>query len=352
MTNPPQVANLPQPPPREYVEFLLQGIRNGADSLGDMSELSMFEIRRTPNGRSTRSLLLSLAIHTAAVAAIFAVRFSVNAVREQAEVRLFAPAPVPVVKKHAAIRPPKLPSLPLAAKAPALRFTAPSIAPKPLPVMQTAPLPQMPTVLLPGESQAAVKIIEPIPIEIKPAAPPVVLQTGVFANAAATVAKGASASPVEVGGFSSASVGSARGGRSAQISASGFGDTGLASASGGSRGAVRSSGFADAVAAPAPAVPGQVRSVQAATPAQILDKPRPVYTEEARRLQIEGEVQLEVLFGASGQIRILRLVRGLGHGLDENAEQAAKSIHFLPAKRDGQAVDSTALVHIIFQLAS
>ncbi len=88
------------------------------------------------------------------------------------------------------------------------------------------------------------------------------------------------------------------------------------------------------------------------TAAQILEKPRPVYTEEARRLQIEGEVQLEILFGASGEIHILRVVRGLGHGLDENAVQAARTIRYLPAKRDGRPVDSTATVHIIFQLAS
>jgi TonB family protein len=89
-----------------------------------------------------------------------------------------------------------------------------------------------------------------------------------------------------------------------------------------------------------------------ASAAQILEKPRPAYTDEARRLQIEGEVQLEILFGASGEIHILRLVRGLGHGLDENAAQAARAIRYLPARRDGRPVDSTATVHIIFQLAS
>ena len=59
-----------------------------------------------------------------------------------------------------------------------------------------------------------------------------------------------------------------------------------------------------------------------------------------------------MIFGASGEIHILRVVRGLGHGLDENAAIAAKAIRFLPAKRDGHTVDSTAMVHIIFQLAS
>jgi len=92
--------------------------------------------------------------------------------------------------------------------------------------------------------------------------------------------------------------------------------------------------------------------MQPVTAAQILEKPRPAYTEEARRLQIEGEVQFEVQFRASGEVRILRLVRGLGHGLDENAIQAARTIRFLPAKRDGLPVDSTATIHIIFQLAS
>jgi TonB family protein len=66
---------------------------------------------------------------------------------------------------------------------------------------------------------------------------------------------------------------------------------------------------------------------------------------------MEGEVLLEVLFAASGEARVLRTIRGLGHGLDENAIAAAREIQFRPAQRDGKATDSTAVVHIIFQLA-
>ena len=47
----------------------------------------------------------------------------------------------------------------------------------------------------------------------------------------------------------------------------------------------------------------------------------------------------------------MRVVRGLGHGLDENAISAAQSIRFRPAQRGGAPVDTTAIVHIIFQLA-
>jgi outer membrane biosynthesis protein TonB len=42
----------------------------------------------------------------------------------------------------------------------------------------------------------------------------------------------------------------------------------------------------------------------------------------------------------------------LGHGLDEAAVSAANKIKFKPAQHNGSAVDSTAVVHVMFQLAS
>jgi TonB family protein len=84
---------------------------------------------------------------------------------------------------------------------------------------------------------------------------------------------------------------------------------------------------------------------------EITFKPSPVYTDEARRLKLEGEVLLEVMFGANGQLHVNRTVRGLGHGLDEAAVTAANRMRFKPALRNGQPVDSTAVVHVVFQLA-
>lgn len=84
---------------------------------------------------------------------------------------------------------------------------------------------------------------------------------------------------------------------------------------------------------------------------EILEKPRPVYTDEARRLRIEGTVQLRVVFGAAGQIRVVSVVKGLGHGLDEAAVQAAQAIRFRPARRDGRPVDAPAVIQIQFQIA-
>jgi TonB family protein len=87
------------------------------------------------------------------------------------------------------------------------------------------------------------------------------------------------------------------------------------------------------------------------TPVEITFKPNPVYTPEARSLKLEGEVLLEVSFGANGTLQVNRVVRGLGHGLDEAAIAAANKIRFKPATRDGQPADSTAIVHVTFQLA-
>jgi TonB family protein len=86
-------------------------------------------------------------------------------------------------------------------------------------------------------------------------------------------------------------------------------------------------------------------------PVEITFKPNPVYTPEARNLKLEGEVLLEVMFGANGQLHVNRVVRGLGHGLDEAAIEAANKMRFKPALRNGQAMDSTAVVHVVFQLA-
>lgn len=91
-------------------------------------------------------------------------------------------------------------------------------------------------------------------------------------------------------------------------------------------------------------------SANTGTPVEILFKPRPVYTPEARNLRLEGQVSLEVVFQSTGSIRIVRVVQGLGHGLDEAAEQAALQVRFKPAMRGGVPVDTNATIRITFEL--
>jgi TonB family protein len=139
----------------------------------------------------------------------------------------------------------------------------------------------------------------------------------------------------------------------------------------GKAGVIASTGFGNGVAeAPRPSAPAArvqtanfdlapaveakkaSRQVQLARlPVAIEKKPAPEYTSEARKLRVEGEVLLQVMFAANGRVRVLRVLHGLGYGLDEAATRAAEKIRFSPAQRDGQPVDSTATLHVVFQLS-
>jgi len=114
---------------------------------------------------------------------------------------------------------------------------------------------------------------------------------------------------------------------------------------------IRQSGFETTQPAPSPSAPKKIDTGPPDKNVEITFKPKPDYTEEARKLRVEGEVLVNVLFKASGELSVLDVVHGLGHGLDEAAVRAAQQIRFKPALRAGQAVDWTATVHISFQLA-
>jgi len=255
----------------------------------------------------------------------------------------------------------------------ALRLPAPT--PKAKPVEDT-PAPEV---------RVATKKLEPLPPS--PIVPKQLVRTNVFStgsSATPTIAK--APDKVQTGGFgdpngvpaketkgkainigalgsfdlpsgpgSGNGTGGAKGVRGVVASA-GFGNgvaigdnSGRVSAS---RGAVQPAGFQSADVPAPPTVhtrPAEARAK--VVPAEILSKPLPVYTEEARKLKIEGEVLLEVVLESSGRLRVVRVVRGLGHGLDDAAVKAAEQIRFKPALQDGQPTDSTAMLHIIFQLA-
>jgi TonB family protein len=157
-----------------------------------------------------------------------------------------------------------------------------------------------------------------------------------------------------VGAGSGNGTAGARGARGTAASA-GFGDgvakPGNGDGRGSGKGTIHSGGFGDAATQTVGPQPRAVVSAPATTPVEILSKPKPVYTEEARRLGLQGEVLVQVLFAANGQAQVLRVVQGLGHGLDEAAVNAAGKIRFKPALQNGRPIDSTAVVHVVFELA-
>jgi TonB family protein len=111
---------------------------------------------------------------------------------------------------------------------------------------------------------------------------------------------------------------------------------------------VRTAGFDQRTSAPAPSA-AATKPID--RPVEIVFKPTPEYTDEARSARIEGTVSLELEFTAAGDVRVLRVVRGLGHGLDEAAQRAAVRIRFKPAQSEDRPVDSRATVHITFRLS-
>ena len=139
------------------------------------------------------------------------------------------------------------------------------------------------------------------------------------------------------------------------VASTGFGNgvaTGTGTGVSASHGAVRQGGFGDADVVAAQPRTKSAEAVVKTLPAEITFKPRPVYTDEGRKLKIEGEVLLDVVFTADGQIHIVKVVQGLGHGLDESAIKAAEKIQFKPALKDGHPADFEGVLHIMFQLAS
>jgi TonB family protein len=105
---------------------------------------------------------------------------------------------------------------------------------------------------------------------------------------------------------------------------------------------------------PAVAVAAPVQRVVAppvTTNLEIVSKPTPNYTAEARQLKVQGDVILRVTFTSNGRVVVQSVVHGLGHGLDEEARRVAEQIHFRPVTRDGRPVDLTTTITITFQLA-
>jgi len=69
-----------------------------------------------------------------------------------------------------------------------------------------------------------------------------------------------------------------------------------------------------------------------------LNRPKPRYTESARANRVQGSVLLRVLVGEDGNVKNVRVVRGLPDGLTEEAISAARQTKFKPAMKDGKPV--------------
>lgn len=78
--------------------------------------------------------------------------------------------------------------------------------------------------------------------------------------------------------------------------------------------------------------------------------PDPQYTEEARRAKKQGTCTLWLIVDSAGHPRDIRVVRGLGFGLDQKAIDAVRNWKFSPALKDGRPVDVQISVEVEFHL--
>lgn len=96
--------------------------------------------------------------------------------------------------------------------------------------------------------------------------------------------------------------------------------------------------------------PGVYRSGDGITPPSVLYKVEPHYSDQASKAGLEGTVVLYMEVGPSGQASNIRVVRGLGLGLDEKAMEAVSQWQFQPGMKDGQPVTVTVTIEVNFRL--
>jgi protein TonB len=97
---------------------------------------------------------------------------------------------------------------------------------------------------------------------------------------------------------------------------------------------------------------GAMREGSGATTPFPLVRPDPKYTTEAMRARIQGEVTLEVVVGANGLVKDVRVLKSLDRttGLDEQAIKTARDWRFRPGMFQGKPVDFIVIIVMTFNL--
>lgn len=95
---------------------------------------------------------------------------------------------------------------------------------------------------------------------------------------------------------------------------------------------------------------GPFRPGSGVEPPRLLREVRANYTDEARRANIEGEVELEIVVRRDGTVGEVRLIRGLRGGLNERAIDAVRQWRFAPGRMKGVPVDVVVQVGVEFRL--
>jgi periplasmic protein TonB len=96
--------------------------------------------------------------------------------------------------------------------------------------------------------------------------------------------------------------------------------------------------------------PPDYKALGITTYPRILHQEDPEYSEDARKARHQGTVILAIDIGVNGRVSNVRVVRGLGLGLDEKAIEAVQKWIFRPALANGKPVAAPAQVSVTFHL--
>jgi len=76
----------------------------------------------------------------------------------------------------------------------------------------------------------------------------------------------------------------------------------------------------------------------------------PEFSEEARKAKFSGNVEVYIWVDTDGKPSHIRVVRGVGMGLDEKAVEAVRQYRFKPAMKDGKPVQVDLYIDVNFQI--
>ena len=96
---------------------------------------------------------------------------------------------------------------------------------------------------------------------------------------------------------------------------------------------------------------GGVRKIGGGVSApQLIFQVEPEFSEEARKAKVAGNVLVTLIVDTSGHPQRVRVLRGIGMGLDEKAIEAVKQYRFKPAMEGGKPVPVEVNVDVNFQI--
>jgi TonB family protein len=339
-----------------------------------------FGLLPEPEGR-TASFITSAVVNGIILAAVLLISLIARPIIQQhkfEQTELIFPTPPPPPVKVKVPPPPPLKELP---KPPQIKLETPKIEmpkpkPEPKPVQLEAkmtPLPVVkaakPQVILAPQPKAALTAAMPAQNnEVKASIKPVHLGEtfGVTPNPNATRPATVAAIGNPYGGMNGPAVAP-----HGVVGSTGIGNGLRAGSNSGVVGRVASAGIPGSAGTSATGTVGTAKVASAGLPVATtaalpraaspsapasseaeVSIPKPEYTSEAKQLKIQGSVVLRVTFYANGQIQVLGVLRGLGHGLDEEAKRAVQQGKVIrPAMVNGKPMDSTTNITITFQLA-